>query len=294
MAEDGSTADRWAQWLGHRRFAGDREAKSRMFSDLLVPIREQVLDGAEPLKGQRVLDVGCGDGLIAFGALDRDAAEVVFSDISTDLLAECHRLAETQGLLERCTFMQASADDLHPIRSASVEVVTTRSVLIYVRDKSACFTEFARVLRPGGRLSIFEPVNRFAQPEWTGSRFFGADMEPVAALTDKIRAVYAALTPDDDPMLDFDEHDLVALAESAGFESIDLTVKAEVRPANPCRWDVFLNSAGNPNIPTPGEAMAQSLTPGERNEVTAYLRPLVEGGRRTHRMAQAFLRCARR
>lgn len=293
MAEDGSTADRWAQWLGHRRFAGDREARARMFSDLLVPIREQVLDGAEPLAGQRALDVGCGDGLIAFGALDRGALHVVFSDISTDLLAECRRLAQAQGVLERCTFVEASADDLCPIGSGSVDVVTTRSVLIYVRDKSACFTEFARVLRPGGRLSIFEPVNRFAQPELTGSRFFGADMEPVTALADKLRAVYSALIPDDDPMLDFDERDLVGLAERAGFESIELTLKAVVRPANPCRWDVFLGSAGNPNIPTPAEAMAQSLTPEEQHELTAYLRPLVEGGQRTHRMAHAFLRCVR-
>lgn len=293
MAENSSTTDRWAQWLAHRRFAGDREAKARMFSDLLIPIREQVLDGAAPIDGQRVLDVGCGDGLIAFGALERGAAEVVFSDISTDLLAECRRLAQAQGVLERCTFVEASADDLGRVRSASVDVVTTRSVLIYVRDKAACFTEFARVLRPDGRLSIFEPVNRFAQPEWTGSRFFGAEMEPVAALTEKIRAVYAVLTPEDDPMLDFDERDLVGLAESAGFESIGLTVKAEVRPADPCRWEVFLNGAGNPNIPTPAEAMAQSLTPQEQDELAAYLRPLVEGGQRTRRMAHAFLRCVR-
>jgi len=49
------------------------------------------------------------------------------------------------------------ADDLAAIPDASVDVVTTRSVLIYVRDKRRAFGEFARVLRPGGWISIFEP-----------------------------------------------------------------------------------------------------------------------------------------
>jgi ubiquinone/menaquinone biosynthesis C-methylase UbiE len=291
MTGGGSTADRWTQWLGHRRFAGDPEAKARMFSELLVPIREQVLDGAEPVEDQRVLDVGCGDGLIAFGAVDRGAAKIVFSDISADLLAESHRLARARGVLERCAFVKASADDLWPIESGSIDIVTTRSVLIYVRDKAACFAEFCRVLRSGGRLSIFEPVTRFGQREWTGSRLFGVDMRPVAATAAKIHEVYSQLMPADDPMLDFDERDLVGLAESAGFEAIDLTLKAEVRPAEPCRWEVFLNGAGNPNLPTPAEFMAQSLTPEERDELTAYLRPLVETGQRTRRIAHAFLRC---
>jgi SAM-dependent methyltransferase len=39
--------------------------------------------------------------------------------------------------------------------------VTTRSVLIYVQHKDAAFREFHRVLRPGGRVSIFEPINNY-------------------------------------------------------------------------------------------------------------------------------------
>jgi arsenite methyltransferase len=35
-------------------------------------------------------------------------------------------------------------------------------LLIYVERKQAAFAEFSRVLRPGGRLSIFEPINSFA------------------------------------------------------------------------------------------------------------------------------------
>jgi arsenite methyltransferase len=63
---------------------------------------------------------------------------------------------------DRCVFVEACADALHGICTESVDVVTTRSVLIYVEDERAAFDEFARVLRPGGRVSLFEPISRFA------------------------------------------------------------------------------------------------------------------------------------
>jgi len=57
---------------------------------------------------------------------------------------------------ERAEFVRAAAEDLSSIPDASVDVVTTRSVLIHAQDKDAAFREFHRVLRPEGRLSIFE------------------------------------------------------------------------------------------------------------------------------------------
>ena len=90
-------------------------------------------------------------------------------------------------------------------------------------------------------------------------------------------------------MLDFDERDLVALAERAGFFPIRLELEAEVRSSEPARWDVHVDTAGNPRIPTLAEAMREALTPAERERLTSHLRPLVEEGRGTWRMATAFL-----
>ena len=136
----------------------------------LAARRDKVLDFAQLAEGD-VLDVGCGEGLIGFGALARGAGYVIFSDISEDLLAACREAAADLGVVDRCRFVRASADDLAAVGDASVDVVTTRSVLIYVADKQLAFGEFARVLRPGGRISLFEPINRFAirrGPVWAG------------------------------------------------------------------------------------------------------------------------------
>jgi arsenite methyltransferase len=280
--------DCWAKWVASMGSQADPEIR-RQGADLHSRFRQRILDGAEPVDGATVLDVGCGEGLVAFGALERGAAMVVFTDISQDLLDFCRQTAGEQGLLDRCRFVRAPADDLSSIDDDSVDVVTTRSVLIFVADKRTAFHEFARVLRPGGRISLIEPINRFARRD--GDFWAGFDLTAIPDLAEKIRAVYDAIQPPDtDPMLDFDERDLVAYAEEAGFHPIDLVLEAEIRSSVPMTWEGFVSRAGNPRIPTIGDAVEQALTEDERERFTAHLRPLVEEGRGTWRMAMAFLR----
>ena len=251
-------------------------------------VRDEMLRKARLAEGETVLDVGCGEGLIGFGALERGAAEVVFSDISTDLLDTCRQAARDLGVLDRCRFVQAPAEDLAPVANESIDVVTTRSVLIYVRDKASAFQEFARVLRPSGRISLFEPINRFAS-RGAPNTWGGYDFSAIQEIADKVRALYEALQPaDTDPMLDFDERDLLALAEEAGFSRVHLQLEADISPTPSRRWDVFVNCAPNPLVPTFAEAMDQALDAEERERLTSHLRPLVEGGDGTSRSAIAY------
>src|SRR5262249_51839866 len=85
MQHFGHDAYIWAGWLLQRRARGDPEVSGRVRKEL-DPIRDRVLDGAQLGSHDRLLDVGCGDGLIAFGALERGQPEVIFSDVSQDLL----------------------------------------------------------------------------------------------------------------------------------------------------------------------------------------------------------------
>jgi arsenite methyltransferase len=292
MGEQGG--DRWAQWLRHRRFGGDPAAQAEMLR-MLTGVRDRVLDNARLVPGETLLDVGTGDGLIAFGALDRLGPDgtVIFSDISADLLAHCRALAADPAVTERCRFVQAAADDLAPLADESVDVITTRSVLIYVAAKAAAFRAFYRVLRPGGRLSLFEPINRFGYSE-PPTHFAGYEMAALADLIAAVRGVYQRRqSPETNPMLDFDERDLLALAEQAGFGEVQLSLEVTIAPGGlpgvPQAWETFLHSAPNPLAPTLAEALAEALTPADAARFVAHLRPLVEAGAGTRRAAVAFL-----
>ena len=174
----------------------------------------------------------------------------------------------------------------------SVDLVTTRSVLIYVKEKERAFGEFLRVLRPGGRISLFEPINRFGIEERRRNWGFDLD-EDAARLMERLTSLAAEFQPSDDPMFDFDERDLLALAEKAGFFPIELEYVAEIRPFEPRGWESFLHSSPNPKVPTLAEAMKQALTADERDRLVAALRPAVEEGRGVWRMGLAYLSATR-
>ena len=288
MAE--GTQDRWAEWLLSRRDGSDPEQRRRTLQ-VLKPVRDQVLDHAQLRTGDTLLDVGTGDGLIAFGALDRvgESGRVIFSDISQHLLDHCHDLAEDMGVTDRCQFICAPAQDLSDIKSESVDVVSTRSVLIYVDEKRKALEEFYRVLKPGGRLSCFEPINSFGYPE-PPNTFMGFDAEAIQDLSEKVKNVYRATQPPSDPMLNFNERDLVFDADAAGFEEVHARVHIDIGPGGSTNWQRWLNSAGNPKIPTLQEAIDQSLKSDEKQRFLDHMRPLVESGQRARvRTAIAYL-----
>jgi arsenite methyltransferase len=161
-------------------------------------------------------------------------------------------------------------------------------VLIYEPDKASAFAEFYRVLRPGGRLSLFEPINRFS------NLFDGYDLGPVAELAAKVRAIYETIQPaDSDPMRNVDERDLVSFAERAGFGEVHLEFTLDIRASPPLPWPAVLNGAANPRVPTLAEAMHQALTAQETDRMSAYLQPLVEQGHGTRRLAVSYLSATR-
>jgi len=253
--------------------------------------RDRVLDRAQIQSGDDVLDIGCGDGLIAFGALERTGAEgtVIFSDISPELIAQCRARAQALGAMDRCRFLVMTADDLHDIGAASVDVVTTRSVLIYIDRKDRALSEFFRVLRPGGRVSIGEPINRFTLLEPPG-RFRGYPIGPVEDIVDKLKGLWEReLRPRLVSMLDFDERDLVAMSDQAGFGTIHLDLQVDIRPTPKDSWDRFLRTAPNPLSPTLEAMMLAALSGPERERLTTYLKPMVESGNGIERRAFAYL-----
>jgi arsenite methyltransferase len=286
----------WAAWLLERRHGGDPEDLNATM-DFLLPVRDRVLGNAALTGGETLL--GAGDGILAFGALELvgEVGCVIFSDISQDLLDHSRSLARQMGVLDRCEFVRASADDLSAFEDDSVDVVTTRSVLIYVKDKRRAFEEFYRVLKPGGRLSIFEPINCFNTVNWSAESgvYMGHDVTPVKDLAVRVQAIYERIQPrETDPMLDFDERDLLAHCEKTGFGEIHLEYEASITRGNPYvsedrGWETLLKTSGNPKIPTLEEAMNEALTAEEIERFTAHLRPLVDRNEGKEMSAFAYL-----
>jgi arsenite methyltransferase len=286
-------ADQWGTWLQDRRYGSDPDWKAKTLT-WLEPVRNRVIELAAIEAGDTVLDVGAGEGMIGFAALDRvgDTGRVVFSDVSEGLLRSCEEIAESLGVTNRCEFVSASATQLEVIRSSSVDVVTTRSVLIYVEDKAAALEEFFRVLRPGGRIALFEPINSFGRPE-PANRFWGYDVTEIQALAARVRAILdefqvasGALT-----MTDFDERDLLTWAESAGFQTIRLHYEVTINQQaslSGIGWDAFLGFSPNPLCPTVEEAMRRALENDEQRRFRSHMRPLVENEEGITRSATVY------
>ena len=285
--------DRWSDWVLQRSFGGDRERLEQARSEL-GPIRDRVLANAELAQGDVMLDVGAGNGLIGFGALAAvgPSGRVIFSDVSEKLVETCRNNAAEAGVLDRCEFVVAAAEDLSDVDGSSVDAVTTRSVLIYVTDKPRALAEFHRVLKPGGRLSMFEPINSFRFPP-PKNLFWGYDVTAVQDLADRVERVYRDANPlETSPMLDFDERDLMQLAEHAGFAEVHLRYEVDVerRPVmDALSWETFAAMSGNPLEPTVQEALDAALTPAEAHRFAGHLRPLVQRGEGQRASARAYL-----
>jgi len=153
-------SDLWSDWLLRRRHGGD-PGYERIVRSRVLEYRDRVLDGARLAPGMTLLDVGAGEGLISFGALQRIGQPffVILADISAPMLAHAEHVSMEIGVRDRCSFVQTAAETLAGIADESVDALTSRAVLAYVEDKTAAARNFLRVLKPGGRLSLCEPID---------------------------------------------------------------------------------------------------------------------------------------
>src|SRR5262249_20683606 len=149
-------------------------------------------------------------------------------------------------------------------------------VLIHVADKQSAFTEFFRVLRPGGRMSLYEPINSFTFPE--PEHFFaGRDVTPVIPIATKVKAIYSRNQPPaTDPMMNFDERDLLDFAQRSGFNTLQLELQIKLERPKISDWETWVRIKPNPRGLSLEEAMEQTLTSEERELFIRHLRPLVE------------------
>ena len=102
--------------------------------------------------GERVLDLGCGDGTTALPAAER-GADVLGVDIAANLVAAGNRRAEAAGLTN-CRFEEGDASDLAGIEAESFDRVVTVFGAMFAPRPDDVAKEMARVTRPGGTITM--------------------------------------------------------------------------------------------------------------------------------------------
>jgi SAM-dependent methyltransferase len=232
--------DQWTEWLVRTRFSGWTEAEIAEALARLGETRERVLDGAVLEAGDIVADVGAGTGLLTLAASRRVGidGDVIALDISVDALEELRSTTAAANI----SYLVGQADVL-PLPDETVDAVVTRSVLIYVPDKEEAAREFVRVLRPAGRVSLFEPINSRNLRLWEA-----IDFAPLGELGRRLQGwTETSYANTNDPMLNFDEHDLERSFVAAGLVDVVVELGATEETIEGAR---YLNQVGAPGRPT--------------------------------------------
>lgn len=146
LAKFSDLAHRW--WDTHSEFKPLHQ---------INPLRLQWIQSLAPLQGQRVLDIGCGGGILS-DAMARAGGQVLGIDLATKALkvAQLHALeAQTPNV----SYREVSAEALAAEAPGSFDVVTCMEMLEHVPDPASVVQACATLVKPGGRV-FFSTINR--------------------------------------------------------------------------------------------------------------------------------------
>ena len=123
---------------------------------LLNPVRARFVSERVRLAGARVLDVGCGGGLLA-ESLCGAGADVTGVDLAPAMIEVARAHAAERGLAVR--YQLVSAHALAGSHAHAFDVITCMEMLEHVPDPAAMLASLAALLRPGGALFV-STINR--------------------------------------------------------------------------------------------------------------------------------------
>lgn len=140
--------------LAHRWWDPDSEFRPL---HQINPLRLDWINSHVPLDGKRVLDVGCGGGILS-DSMARKGAEVLGIDLSAKALkvAQLHAL---EAGTTNVAYREVSAEALAAEQPGSFDVVTCMEMLEHVPDPASIVRSCAALAKPGGWV-FFSTINR--------------------------------------------------------------------------------------------------------------------------------------
>jgi SAM-dependent methyltransferase len=134
------------------------------FDTSLARYHDYLLDAAKITTADRVLDIGCGNGHATRDAARRaGSGSALGVDLSSAMIELARRRAAEQDIAN-VAFEQADAQ-IHPFDAQAFDAAISRMGTMWFGNPSAAFTNIARALRPGGRLTMLV-WQSLAENEW--------------------------------------------------------------------------------------------------------------------------------
>ncbi|WP_428341185.1 class I SAM-dependent methyltransferase [Mycobacterium sp.] len=122
-----------------------------------------LLEAAGVTGADRVLDAGTGIGGTARLLAAEHGCHVTAVDLTADYCDTARWLNELVGLAEQIDVVEADITAL-PVPDASIDLIVTQHVQMNIPDKAGLYRELRRVLRPGGRLALWDVTAGPHQP----------------------------------------------------------------------------------------------------------------------------------
>jgi 2-polyprenyl-6-hydroxyphenyl methylase/3-demethylubiquinone-9 3-methyltransferase len=145
IAKFEALAERW--W--------DPKSEFRPLHDI-NPLRLNYIDERVGLKGKKVIDIGCGGGLVSEG-MARRGATVTGIDLGEAPLAVARLHAQKDGI--EVEYLNITAEEIAAERAGQYDAVTCLEMLEHVPDPGAVIAACAKLVKPGGQV-FFSTINR--------------------------------------------------------------------------------------------------------------------------------------
>jgi ubiquinone/menaquinone biosynthesis C-methylase UbiE len=172
-----------------------------------LPFATALLNATELHRGERILDVACGTGVVTRLSAEQVGPDgaVAALDINPAMLAVARSVPWSGAPIE---WHEANAESL-PLADGSFDVVLSSLGLQFVSDKASALREMQRVLAPGGRLAI-ATVGPTPPPFAILEQALGRYVKPEAAAF--MRVVFSLYEPEE----------LETLVSGAGFRDVEV------------------------------------------------------------------------
>ncbi len=277
--------DVWHDWLTRDLHQHESDLGYSQNQRIINSFAKRAIDNARLEKNHTLLDAGSGEGTVSFLAIDEigPSLNVILLDISQQLLELSKRTALSKNVLNQCAFVKAPMNSMRTIVDNSVDRIITRASLAYVDNKINTLQEFLRVLKPGGMISLAEPIFQDAAMnvalqkktiDFQIGTLGKADADKVlihrwqsTQFPDLIEEINAI------PFINFSERDLVRWSEQAGFSQIHMEFHMDEVRLIDTSWESLLHSSMHPLAPKLSQVLEDHFSQVEQDVLRELLLP---------------------